>query len=195
VAAAAFLLLLLPRPTPAQETGTPVFSAPVRSFSSHELGLSLSSPEGADLGLEGFAGVGSGRGDWGFRLGFLDRGTGTDVVLGVRYRLRLFAHSPDFPLDGALSLGVGASFDDGTSALRTPLGLSFGRRLPLGTSGVSLMPYLHPVLVPTFRDDDSEMAVALGLGLDLRVARQLDVRVSGGAGDLEGFAVGIVWVR
>jgi len=38
----------------AQETGTPVFSAPCRAFSRHELGLSLSAPQGADLGFEGF---------------------------------------------------------------------------------------------------------------------------------------------
>jgi len=42
-------------PAAAQETGTPVFSAPYRAFSTHELGLSLSAPGGADLGLEGFS--------------------------------------------------------------------------------------------------------------------------------------------
>lgn len=179
----------------AQETGTPVFSAPLRAFASHELGLSLSSPEGADLGFEAFAGIAHGRGDWAFRVGFLDRGRGTDLVLGARYRVRLFAHSADFPLDGALTLGVGAAFDDGASVLRVPVGLSIGRPFRLGSSGVSLTPYLQPSLVPTFRKGDSEMAVALGLGLDLRLSRRLDVRVSGGAGDLEGFAVSLVWVR
>ena len=48
----------------AQETGTPVFSAPHRAFSRHELGLSLSAPGGADLGLEGFYGFGTGRTDF-----------------------------------------------------------------------------------------------------------------------------------
>jgi hypothetical protein len=40
LAAAATLGLVAP--AAAQETGTPVFSAPYRAFSSHELGLSLS---------------------------------------------------------------------------------------------------------------------------------------------------------
>jgi len=191
----AALLSLTPIAAAAQETGTPVFSAPLRAFSSHELGFSLSSPQGADLGLEAFAGLASGRSDWQFRLGFLDRGQGTDLVLGARYRVRVFGHSSDFPIDGALTLGVGADFDDGISVLRVPIGLSLGRTLALGSSGVALTPYLHPVLLPTFRDNDSELGVALGLGLDLRVARSMDVRVSGGVGDLEGFAVSLVWVR
>ena len=182
-------------PAGAQETGTPVFSAPVRTFSSHELGLSISSPEGADLGLEGFAGIASGRGDWGFRLGFVDRGRGADLVLGARYRAPLFAHSADFPLDGALTVGLGASFDDGTSVLRVPIGLSLGRAVDIGSSDVRLIPFLHPALIPTFREGDNDLALTLGLGLDLQVARQLDLRVSGAFGDVEGFAVGVVWVR
>jgi hypothetical protein len=57
------------------------------------------------------------------------------------------------------------------------------------------MPYLHPVLVPTFRSGENELALAAGLGVDLRLARRLDVRVAGSFGDLEGFSVGLTWVR
>ncbi len=39
----------------AQETGTPIFKAPYRAFTSHEFGVSLSDPgEGVSLALEGF---------------------------------------------------------------------------------------------------------------------------------------------
>src|SRR5512143_187966 len=90
----------------AQETGTPVFSAPYRAFATHELGLSLSAPEGADLGLEGFYSFASGRNDFGLRVGVLDADDDTHMVLGGRLRTRLLTHSQDFPLDGALTVGL-----------------------------------------------------------------------------------------
>jgi hypothetical protein len=182
-------------PALAQETGTPVFAAPYRAFSAHELGLSLSAPEGADLGLEGSYAFASGRSDYGLRVGLLDRDGGTDLVLGGRFRTRLLTHSADFPLDAALTVGLGAEFAEGTTVLRTPIGISLGRRIDSGGSGLSFVPYLHPVLVPTFASGDSELELALGLGLDIRLTRRFDLRVSGGFGDLEGFAVGFAWVR
>lgn len=182
-------------PAAAQETGTPVFSAPYRAFSTHELGLSLSAPEGADLGLEGFYSFASGRNDFGLRVGFLDADDASDLVLGGRFRTRLLTHSEDFPLDGALTVGVGAVFFDGGAVLRTPIGLTLGRRIDSRSSGVSFVPYLQPVLVPTFSDGDSELELALGLGLDLRLTRRFDLRVAGSVGDLEGFSVSFAWVR
>jgi len=179
----------------AQETGTPVFSAPYRAFSTHELGLSLSAPEGADLGLEGFYSFASGRNDFGLRVGVLDADDASDLVLGGRFRTRLLTHSEDFPLDGALTVGVGAVFLDGGTVLRTPIGLSLGRRIDSKSSGLSFVPYLQPVLLPTFSDGDSELGLALGLGLDLRLTRRFDLRVAGSVGDLEGFSVTFAWVR
>ena len=102
--------LALAAPARAQETGTPVFSAPFRAFSHHEFGLSLSAPEGSDLGVEGFFSFASGRNDLGLRVGALDAGEGSDLVLGGRFRTRLITHSKDFPLDGALTVGLGAVF-------------------------------------------------------------------------------------
>jgi hypothetical protein len=188
-------LLALGAASAAQETGTPVFSAPYRAFSTHELGLSLSAPEGADLGLEGFYSFASGRSDFGLRVGLLDADDTSDLVLGGRFRTRLLTHSEDFPLDGALTVGVGAVFFDGGAVLRTPIGLSLGRRIDSKSSGVSFVPYLQPVLVPRFSDGDSELELALGLGLDLRLTRRFDLRVAGSVGDLEGFSVTFAWVR
>ena len=177
----------------AQETGTPVFSAPYRAFSTHELGLSLSAPEGADLGLEGFYSFASGRNDFGLRVGLLDAEDASNLVLGGRFRTRLLTHSQDFPLDGALTVGVGAVFFDGGSVVRVPIGLSLGRRFD--SSGLSFVPYLQPVLLPTFSGGDSELGLALGLGFDLRLTRSFDLRVAGSVGDLEGFSVSFAWVR
>jgi len=191
----AAVALALAAPAGAQETGTPVFSAPYRAFSHHELGLSLSAPEGSDLGIEGFYSFASGRNDFGLRVGVLDEGESSDLVLGGRFRTRLVTHSENFPLDGALTVGLGAQFLDGGTVLRTPIGLSLGRRIDSRSSGMSFVPYLQPVLIPTFSDGDSELAFALGLGLDLRLTRRFDLRLSGSVGDLEGFAVSFAWVR
>jgi hypothetical protein len=187
--------LALGAPAAAQETGTPVFSAPYRAFSTHELGLSLSAPGGADLGLEGFYSFASGRNDFGLRVGFLDGGDDADLVLGGRFRARLLTHSQDVPLDGALTVGVGAVFYEGSTVLRVPIGLSLGRRIDDRSSGISFVPYLHPVLIPTFSEGDDELELALGLGLDIRLTRRFDLRVAGSVGDLEGFAVSFAWVR
>jgi hypothetical protein len=181
-------------PAVAQETGTPVYSAPYRAFTRHELGISLSSPPHADIGLEGFYGFASGRNDWNLRLGYLDREGDDAVVAGAGFRSRLLTHSDDFPLDGALTVGVGATFNGGT-VVRVPIGFSLGRRFNSRSSGISFVPYLQPVLLPTFGSDTSDFGVALGLGLDMRLGRGFDLRVSGGVGDLEGFAVTAAWVR
>jgi hypothetical protein len=178
----------------AQETGTPVFSAPYRAFAKHELGLSLSAPEHADLGFEGFYSFASGRNDFGLRVGALDDDE-TAFAIGGRFRTRLVTHSEDFPLDGALTVGVGGVFYDGGSVVRVPIGLSLGRRFDSRSSGIGFVPYLQPVLVPTFSEGDSEMEFALGLGLDIRLTRRFDLRVAGAVGDLSGFAVSFAWVR
>jgi hypothetical protein len=187
--------LALSSPAQAQETGTPVFSAPHRAFSHHDIGLSLSAPEGSDLGVEGFFSFASGRNDFGLRVGALDAGESSDLVLGGRFRSRLITHSNDFPLDGALTVGLGAVFYDGDTVVRTPVGLSLGRRFDNRSSGMSFVPYLHPVLIPRFSDGDSGLDFALGLGLDIRLARHFDLRLSGSVGDLEGFAVSFAWVQ
>jgi hypothetical protein len=187
--------LVLAASARAQETGTPVFSAPYRAFAHHELGLSLSAPEGSDLGIEGFFSFASGRNDFGLRVGALDAGEGSDLVLGGRFRSRFITHSKDFPLDGALTVGLGAVFYDGDTVFRTPIGLSLGRRFDSPSSGMSFVPYLQPVLIPTFSEGDSSLDFALGLGLDIRLARHVDLRVSGSVGDLEGFAVSFAWVQ
>ena len=128
-------------------------------------------------------------------MGALDAGESSDLVLGGRFRSRLFTHSKDFPLDGALTVGLGAVFHDGDTVFRTPIGLSLGRRFDSSSSGMSFVPYLQPVLIPRFSDEDSALDFALGLGLDIRLARHFDLRVSGSVGDLEGFAVSFAWVQ
>jgi hypothetical protein len=44
-------------------------------------------------------------------------------------------------------------------------------------------------------DQDTEILFSLGLGLDARVSRVLDLRLGVALGDLEGVAISAVWVR
>jgi hypothetical protein len=179
----------------AQTLGTPVYQAPYRAFQQAELGGMLSDP-GPGIALEAAYRFGRGAYDIGLRAGILsadtDAGDEAWALVGVDVRFRIVDHTEDFPLDGALTAGFGAAIGDLTQAY-LPVGLSLGRRLEL-ESGVSFVPYVQPVLIPTFGHDD-DVLVSLGLGVDVKVSRSLDIRVSGGIGDLDGIAIGASWIR
>jgi len=179
----------------AQATGTTTFNAPYRAFSQSEIGLLLSFPNGGGTAFEGAYRMASGKFDIGFKGGLLDpSGSGTTVLLlGVEARERVLTHSVDFPLDGALLLGVGGNFVSGSSRLIIPVGLSLGRRLDTQTS-LSIVPYAQPTMFVTV-DGGSDVLFALGLGADFRLSRVFDVRVSAGLGDVEGVSLGAVWVH
>ena len=186
----------------AQETGTPVFKSPYRTFTSSEVGATLSDPGGNGWGLEGFYGYGHDRWDIGFRGGFLDTSGETVVLLGASARTRVLQSSQSFPLDGALTLGAGLNLNGGTRAL-LPIGISLGRRVMLENSEVTFVPYVHPIMVPIFGDnvgglgDDSDIRFALGLGVDIKFTRSIDVRVSGALGDSpwDGVSVGVAFIH
>lgn len=179
----------------AQETGTPVFKSPYRTFTSSEVGVTFSDPGGAGWALEGFYGYGQSRWDIGIRGGFLDTDGGETVILiGADARTRVLQSSESFPLDGALTLGIGAGINGGTRVF-VPIGVSLGRRIVLEGSETSFVPYLHPVLVPTLGDGEDEVLLALGLGVDIKFSRSFDIRVSGAVGDYEGIAIGLAFIR
>ncbi len=189
-------LVALPSSAAAQTLGTPVYMAPYRAFTQHEVGAMISDP-GPGFALEGYWRYGAGKFDVGIRGGLLsiDRDPGaTDVALlaGADLRFRVIDHTEDFPLDGSFTAGIGGSMGD-ISRGYLPVGLSLGRRIEL-EGGTSFVPYLHPVIVPTF-GDSSDLLVAVGLGVDFKVSRALDIRVSGGIGDLDGIAIGLSWIR
>lgn len=60
---------------------------------------------------------------------------------------------------------------------------------------MSLVPYLEPVIIPVIGDGDSDVAVALGLGGDLRINRRFELRVGIGLGDIENFSIGFSITR
>ena len=182
----------------AQETGTPVFKAPYRTFTTHELGASFSDPgEGVSFALEGFYRYGHGPYDISFRGGFedLNGSNGTRYLLGADLRTQILTYSESFPLDGALTLGLGANVGDGNYAYYVPIGISLGRRFNLEGSNTTFVPYVHPVLVPRFGGGDSSLDAALGLGVDVRFSEDLALRVSGGVGDIEGVGISLAYIR
>jgi opacity protein-like surface antigen len=182
----------------AQETGTPIFKAPYRAFTSHEIGVSLSDPgEGVSLALEGFYRYGQGANDFSLRGGFADlNGSGgTRVLLGGDFRTQVVSYSESFPLDGSLTLGLGANVGDGRDHYYVPIGVSLGRRFDVEGSNTTFVPYAHPVIVPTFGGGDSDVNFALGLGVDIRFSEQWAIRASGGLGDIEGVGVSVAYLR
>ncbi len=182
----------------AQETGTPIFKAPYRAFTNHEFGASLSDPGSrADFALEGFYSYGRGNNDFGIRGGFADGAGGLDTrfLLGGNFRTRVVSYSESFPLDGALTVGLGTELGDGPDIFLLPVGISLGRRFELEGSRTTFTPYAHPVLVPTFGGGDDDVNFALGLGVDVRFSDSWAVRASGGLGDLEGVGVSLTYLR
>lgn len=179
----------------AQSTGTSAFLAPYRSFNRLEFGGTLSDP-GDGFALEGFYRFGHQRYDFGFRAGFSDPGAGqTRFLAGVDFRTRVIDHTADFPLDGAFTAGVGGTFGNGESRGYIPIGLSLGRRIQLEDSNVEFVPYIHPVLAPSFGDGPGDFLFGLGLGVDVSFNKRFDLRVSGGVGDYKGIAISFAVLR
>jgi hypothetical protein len=183
----------------AQETGTPMFKAPYRAFTSHEFGLAFSDPgEGVSFALEGFYSYGRGGNDFGLRAGFADpEGAGdTRILFGGDFRTRILSYSESFPLDGALTVGAGVNVGDGDDLIYLPLGITLGRRFELEGSRTTFTPYAHPTLVPVLgAEGGDDVGFALGLGVDMRFSRDWSLRVSGGVGDLEGVGIAATYVR
>jgi hypothetical protein len=182
----------------AQETGTPIFKAPYRAFTSHEFGASLSDPgDAADFALEGFYAYGRGANDFSIQAGFADGAGGLDTrfLLGGDFRTRIVSYSESFPLDGALTVGFGTSLGDGSDLFFLPVGVSLGRRFEVEGSRTSFTPYAHPIVVPTFGGGDDDVNFALGLGVDVRFSDSWAVRASGGLGDIEGVGVSLTYIR
>jgi hypothetical protein len=188
---------LLASDAAAQATGMPTFNAPYRAFTRSEIGVIFSFPNGGGTGIEGAYRVSSGKFDLGFKGGvFMPGGGGTtSLLVGAEARQRVLSHTVDFPLDGALVLGIGGAFSSGNSALFVPVGLSLGRRIDPEGSSVSIVPYVQPTGILVAGSGTSDFLFTLGLGADFRLTPRFDARISAGLGDLEGVSLSAVWVH
>lgn len=181
----------------AQTTAMPYFNAPYRAFDQHELGGTISFLDGGQ-GFEGMYGFGTGRIDLGVRGGLYDPdgADNADFIAGVRARGMFLLHTEDFPLDGSFIAGIGTH---GFDQWLIPAGVSFGRRIDIENSPVSIVPYGQPTLILHFNDpnstDDVRTLFTMGLGTDVRVSRVLDLRLGVALGDLEGVSISAVWVH
>ncbi len=181
----------------AQATGLPSYNAPYRAFQRSEIGLVLSFPDGGGTAFEGVYRMSSGKFDLGFRGGIFTPGGNGDsrLLVGAEARERVVTHTEDFPLDGALILGIGGQFASGSSAVIVPIGLSLGRRLDPRDSKISIVPYVQPTGFFVAGSGTSDFLFALGLGADFRLSPRFDARISAGLGDLEGVSLSAVWVH
>lgn len=181
----------------AQATGVPSYNAPYRAFRSSEFGAILSFPQGGGTAFEGAYRMASGKFDLGFRGGIFMPGGNLDarLLVGAEARQRVISHTEDFPLDGALILGIGGQFASGNSVLIVPIGLSLGRRVDPRDSKISIVPYVQPTGFIVAGSGNSDFLFALGLGADFRLSPRFDARISAGLGDLEGVSLGAVWVH
>lgn len=193
---AAGLAVVLAGPLMAQSTGTPVFHAPYRPFQANEYGLVIT--DQGNISLEGFWGFSQSNARWDFKLraGVQDYDVGNAALLvGVDARYRIIDQTEEFPLDGAFITGIGASLVQDFSRLFIPIGISLGRRVHFQDSNLSLVPYVQPVIVPIIGDGDDDVAVAMGLGGDLRINQRFELRVGIGVGDIETFSFGFSITR
>jgi hypothetical protein len=178
----------------AQETGTPVFLSPYRTFERHSIGVTVSDP-GPGVAIEGDYRFGFNQHDLGVRVGFLDHNDDTVFLVGGSYRARVITHSRDFPLDGAFTVGLGIQAGDGFTQGLVPAGISLGRQFDVEDSNVNFVPYVHPNVVFAFGDADEDLLFTLGIGVDVRIAKNLDVRVAGALFDYEGISIGVNFIR
>ncbi len=183
----------------AQETGTPIYKAPYRAFEHHEFGLSLSDPgSGVGAAFEGFYRYGDGPYDFSLRGGIADyNGPGSAVLLGGDFRTQVLHYSESFPLDGAITLGLGGQFgSDIDDFILLPIGLSLGRQFNLENSNTQFVPYLQPIIAPVFgAAGGDDVLFSLGLGVDIKFSDRWAVRASGGLGDIDGVGVSVSYLQ
>lgn len=182
----------------AQTLTTPVFLSPYRAFQHSELSGAISDPgSGISVAIEGAYRFAQKRYDLGLHAGIFDGSGGNKGVfaLGGDARLSLSRHTEQFPLDVSGTLGFGALFSDGNSGFLIPFGVTLGRQLLLEDSNISFVPYVHPVIAPTFGDISNGTQFGLGIGVDIALNKTFDIRVSGAVGDYEGVGIGLAWHR
>lgn len=167
-------------PVAAQAWDNPTFFAP---RAHDDIGVYLVNPEFGDLG---FAAIWrqSGNINLGVRGGMGGDSDNRVWLLGAELYGPLQL-ATGMPLLIAWNTGVGASFGDGFTAMRIPLGVSVGLDLPLGGAGVSILPYVHPRAVFDLvavelangeEETDSEFDFDVDLGADVGIGERWILR-------------------
>lgn len=191
--ASAALLLGLPGATAAQAWDTPSFLAPAAG---DDIGAYYVQPEGSDWGV---VGIWRQRGNLnlGARVGVVQPSFGDLVwLVGGESWGTLLTAGAALPVDAAWTLGFGASFLNGLTYARIPVGVSIGRRLAVG--GVAVQPYAHPrvavdIFAPDAGDAETELAYLADIGIDVALGTALTVRAGVSFGDREVVGIGVAY--
>ena len=193
--ASAALLLCLPGAAAAQAWDTPSFLAPAGG---DDIGAYYVQPEGADWGVMG---IWRQRGNLnlGARVGVVQPSFGgADLVwlVGGESWGTLVSAGAGLPVDAAWTLGFGASFGNGLTYARIPLGVTIGRWVDLG--GVAIQPYAHPrvgidIFAPDEGDAETELAYLADVGIDVALGAALTVRAGISLGDGEAVGIGVAY--
>ncbi|MCC6245435.1 MAG: hypothetical protein IT353_21525 [Gemmatimonadaceae bacterium] len=140
-------------------------------------------------------------------VGLSDRKGNQSLLMfaGGYFGSELVTATAEQPLDLLLTGGAGASFGDGFTLFRVPVGVSLGHTFELD-QGMSITPYLHPRASLDFCASCSgrgrsrnELSLNFDVGASFQVTRSFALRASGAfsGSDLVGtddtFALGFTW--
>jgi hypothetical protein len=160
-------------------------------------GIYLMDVHGGSLGLMGA--WRSRTGGYGLRAGIAEsRDDDVGVFGGVDFSGRVHRANANFPLDVDWVFGAGLGVADWVR-VSVPLGLTLGHTFR--GDGATFVPYITPriFLDAAFDDDreddtDTDLGLAVDLGMDLRFARSgFIVRFGASLGDREAVAIGLVF--
>ena len=195
VLAALMLTALVPQALAAQSTAMPIVSAPVRSFNDYTLGANISGP-GTGVAVEGWYGKAFGRNDITFRAGLWDASGTSIFLIGADGRAPVITATESFPLDGAITVGLGGSFASSASAVYIPVGFSLGHKFDIKDSDIDIQPYGVPVLTFAFGDvGNDNLLLSLGLGVEFQFSERFALDLNGVLGDTDGVSVGFAYLR
>ena len=160
-------------------------------------GLYLMDVHGGGLGVMGA--WRSRTGSYGLRAGIAEaRGDDIGAFGGVDFSGRITRANSDFPLDVDWVFGAGLGGADWVR-VSVPLGLTLGHTFR--GDGATFIPYITPriILDAAFDrgpddDTDTDLGLAVDLGLDLRFPRTgFIVRFGASLGDRDAVAIGVVF--
>lgn len=137
-----------------------------------------------------------------------DGNTSTRLVLGGHVAREITRATTDFPFDVLLTGGVGMSSAEGHRVIRAPIGASVGHSFAL-EGGMTLIPFVHPRLLldrcndckvdKGARSAETQLNVAVDIGLALQMTSQVALRVAAIAGGSDflgsgnGMGLSVAW--
>jgi hypothetical protein len=184
----------------AQTTGTPSFMAPPPPMFVSSVGIyGTNGNQGRGYGFEAeyrFV-PRSRRFDFGFRAGVAHdtANGGTAKLAGIDGRYAFFHESAEFPVDAALTGGVGVRFHLHDNVTLVPVGVTVGRRLTPPSGGVLVTTYMHPKVYYIGGSPSKTIGFNMGVGLNVLFTRGFELRIGGAVGDYGGFGLGFILFR